>query len=199
MNFEPHVPDWGLEYLKKNSENLLLYHNWLRTTGIKSGLISSKEDQFIWDEFIIHSLYFSKLLTELKSDSSTVLDLGTGGGIPGITIGLTTDFLVKLVDIKEKRINELLRLINILKVDNIEAVKKDANSLIVSGGLFVSRCYISSENVLSSLKKNLKNTTYLVSSSGEGLNYDPNVFHVKQEKFYINKTDLRHIDVITVK
>ena len=62
----------------------------------------------------------------------------------------------------------------------------------------VSRCFISSEKVINSLKP-IKNTTYLVSSNGKQLDYDTNLFHVKQEKFKINKDDIRHIDVINVK
>ena len=47
--------------------------------------------------------------------------------------------------------------------------------------------------------RNKKKTTYLVSSTGENIEYDNNLFHVKHEKFKINKNDIRHIDVINVK
>ena len=62
----------------------------------------------------------------------------------------------------------------------------------------MSRCFISSEKVINSLKTD-KNTTYLVSSNGEDLDYDSNLFHVKHENFKINKDDIRHTDVINVK
>jgi 16S rRNA G527 N7-methylase RsmG len=127
-----------------------------------------------------------------------ISDLGTGGGIPGIPIGITTDIRVNLVDIKEKRIFELSRLLKILNRKNMFSLQEDAEDHIKNGGFFVSRCFISSENVINSLKKD-KKTTYLVSSNGENLEYDKNLFHVKQEKFKINKNDIRHIDVINVK
>jgi hypothetical protein len=47
--------------------------------------------------------------------------------------------------------------------------------------------------------KQLKNVTYIVSSNGENLNENKEKFHVKQEKFTINSTNIRHIDVINVK
>jgi len=198
MSFEPQVPDWGKKLISNKLDELVKYHQWLSTTGIKTGLISPKSEQFIWDEFIIHSIYFGKLIKEMSFTVEEISDLGTGGGIPGIPIGITTDLRVNLVDIKEKRIFELSRLLKILNRKNMFSLQEDAEDHIKNGGFFVSRCFISSENVINSLKKD-KKTTYLVSSNGENLEYDKNLFHVKQEKFKINKNDIRHIDVINVK
>jgi len=198
MTFEPQVPDWGKKLVAQNLDQLVIYHDWLCNTGIKSGLISPKSKQFVWDEFVVHSLYFGKIISELKGEVDVISDLGTGGGIPGIPIGITTNLTVNLIDVKEKRIFELSRLIKILNKNNIFAIQDVAYNYIKKGGFLVSRCFISSEKVINSLETN-KNTTYLVSSNGEELDYDSNVFHVKHENFKINKDDIRHIDVINVK
>ena len=198
MTFEPQVPDWGKQLVGDNLDQLIIYHDWLCNTGIKTGLISPKSKQFVWDEFVVHSLYFGKILSELSGEVDVVSDLGTGGGIPGIPIGITTNLTVNLIDVKEKRIFELSRLIKILNNNNIFAIQDDAFNHIKNGGFLVSRCFISSEKVINSLKTD-KNTTYLVSSNGEDLDYDSNLFHVKHENFKINKDDIRHIDVINVK
>ena len=197
MTFEPHVPDWGKKLVSDKLDQLIIYHNWLCNTGIKTGLISPKSKQFVWDEFVVHSLYFGKIISELPSEIDVISDLGTGGGIPGIPIGITGNFRVNLIDVKERRVFELSRLIKILNKNNITAIQDDAYSYINKGGFLVSRCFISSKNVINSLKTN-NNTTYLVSSSGEQLDYDSNMFHVKHENFKINKDDIRHIDVIKV-
>ena len=198
MTFEPQVPDWGKKLVGDNLDQLIIYHDWLCNTGIKTGLISPKSKQFVWDEFVVHSLYFGKIISELPSEIDVISDLGTGGGIPGIPIGITGNFRVNLIDVKERRVFELSRLIKILNKNNITAIQDDAYSYINKGGFLVSRCFISSKNVINSLKTN-NNTTYLVSSSGEQLDYDSNMFHVKHENFKINKDDIRHIDVINVK
>lgn len=198
MNFEPQLPNWGYELAQKKLDILIKYHSWLKETGIKTGLISQKNDQFIWDEFIVHSLYFSIVFQELEIKNKTIFDLGTGGGIPGIPLAITSNNLISLIDIKESRINELIRLKNILNLDNIIPTLEDANKTIVKEGLFVSRCYISTENALN-LLKNKENSTYVVSSADKETEYDSEKFHVKHLNFYINKEDLRHIDVITVK
>ena len=198
MTFEPQVPDWGKQLVGDNLDRLIIYHDWLCNTGIKTGLISPKSKQFVWDEFVVHSLYFAKIISEFPSEVDIVSDLGTGGGIPGIPIGITTNLTVNLIDVKEKRIFELSRLIKILNNNNIFAIQDDAYNHIKNGGFLVSRCFISSEKVINSLKID-KNTTYLVSSNGEDLDYDSNLFHVKHENFKINKDDIRHIDVINVR
>ena len=198
MTFEPQVPDWGKNLVRNNLDELITYHDWLCNTGIKTGLISPKSKQFVWDEFVVHSLYFGKIISELTNEDGVISDLGTGGGIPGIPIGITLNLRVNLIDVKEKRIFELARLIKILNKKNIVTKQDDAYKYIKKGGFFVSRCFISSKNVINSLKTH-KKTTYLVSSNGEQLNYDSNMFHVKHENFKINKDDIRHIDVINVK
>ena len=38
-----------------------------------------------------------------------------------------------------------------------------------------------------------------INSIGEKIEHNKNMFHVKQENFTINSTDIRHIDVITVR
>ena len=195
MSFEPQIPTWGTHFLDNFEDKLLVYHNWLSTTGIQTGLISPKPEQFIWDEFIVHSLYFSHLLDGFEQPEFS--DLGTGGGIPGVPIAITSKKNISLIDVKESRINELERLVKILQIDNCTPTKADAIPYIKGGGNFVSRCYISTEDALNYLKK-VKNSIYLVSSNENVSNYDKDVFHVKHEEFLINKTDLRHIDVITV-
>ena len=87
MTFEPQIPSWGNEY-KNYLEKLKSYHDWLCKTGINNGLISDKLLQYIWDEFIVHSLYFGKILHNINKNDKNIYDLGTGGGIPGIPIAL---------------------------------------------------------------------------------------------------------------
>ena len=137
MNFEPQVPNWGEKLTFNKLDLLIKYHNWLCTTGIKAGLICRKSELFIWDEFIIHSIYFGKLITEMPNSVEEISDLGTGGGIPGVPIGITTDINVNLIDIKEKRVFELSRLLRILNKKNMFSLQENAEDYIKKGGFFV--------------------------------------------------------------
>ena len=203
MSFEPHIPEWGLDDFKKHKDKLIEYHKWLKETGIKTGLISKKTDQFIWDEFIIHSLYFAKLIKKFKNlNECEIIDLGTGGGIPGIPISIVNKTNVSLVDNKQKRIFELERLVKILSLKNAKPTKKDAKIVLkeAKNSIIVMRCYVSTSNILKSLeKKQLKenNLKIFVSSNSKSSDILNDMFHVKQEKFLINKNNFRYIDVIT--
>ena len=205
MSFEPQLPEWGLEKFEKHKERLLKYHSWLVDTGIKTGLISNKSKQFVWDEFIIHSLYFALLINKKREENHErleIFDIGTGAGIPGIPISIVQKGSVKLIDIKQKRIYELERLIKILNLRNAIAKKEDAKSIFknVKNSIIVMRCYESTSNILKMLEnQNLinKNLTFYISSNAKTLEKFNNLFHVKQEKFLINKNNFRYIDVIT--
>ena len=205
MNFEPQIPEWGFESFKKHIDKLISYHDWLKVTGIKTGLISKKTDQFIWDEFIIHSLYFAKLIQQYKNfnlEKCEIIDLGTGGGIPGIPISIVNSTNVSLVDNKQKRIYELERLVKILNLKNTRPIKNDAKTVLkeAKNSILVMRCYVSTSDILKLLeKKQLRdnNLSILVSSNSKSSKLLNKMFHVKQEKFLINKNNFRYIDVIT--
>ena len=42
MTFEPQIPNWGEKLTFNKLDELIKYHKWLSTTGIKTGLISPK-------------------------------------------------------------------------------------------------------------------------------------------------------------
>ena len=204
MSFDPQIPDWGKEFTDNRQEKLFKYHSWLKNTGIKSGLISPKSDQFIWDEFVIHSIYFYKIIFDLNLHNIDIYDLGTGGGIPGVPVGLVSNNTVNLIDIKQKRIFELERFLSTHKYNNINALKADAELIIQKqeNSIFLMRCYMPKNDLIKKLKKHMfinKNNTFIVSSKENTDDTRDEAFHVKQEKFLINKDEYRFIDVITVK
>jgi 16S rRNA G527 N7-methylase RsmG len=202
MIFEPQIPKWGLNEFEQYKEKLINYHNWLYTTGIKTGLISKKSQQFIWDEFIVHSLYFHQLIKKYNFKSKEIYDLGTGGGIPGVPISIVNKRKVNLIDNKKTRIYELQRLVKTLNLENAIPKEEDANFTLknLEKTIVVMRCYVSTLNIVKIIQKyklENRNIIFLVSSSSENKKELKSLFHVKQEKFLINKNNFRTIDVIT--
>jgi 16S rRNA (guanine527-N7)-methyltransferase len=199
MTYNPQIPAWGEQYLEENKEKLVKYHEWLSITGVKTGLISPKTDQYIWDEFIVHSLYFYKIIEDLGLKKASIFDIGTGGGIPGIPIAIASKRELTLIDNKKSRIFELERLIKLLEMEELFAEERNAIELLnkEENAIFTLRCYLSTSNLIKEVTKTLKKNTYLVSSNEKNRPKTNEKFHVKQEKFFINKNDYRFIDVIT--
>ena len=199
MTYNPQIPAWGEQYLEENKEKLVKYHKWLSTTGIKTGLISKKTEQYIWDEFIVHSLYFYKIIEDLGLKKANIFDIGTGGGIPGIPIAIASKRKLTLIDNKKSRIFELDRLIKILEMQELFAEERNAIEILnhEENVVFTLRCYLSTSNLIKEATKTVNKNTYLVSSKEKNRPKTNEKFHVKQEKFLINKNDYRFIDVIT--
>ena len=131
--------------------------------------------------------------------NTNVFDIGTGGGIPGIPLSIASRKKVTLIDNKKSRIFELERLIKILEIKDLFAEERNAIELLKNeeNVVFTLRCYLSTSNLIKEVTKTLKKNIYLVSSTEKNRLKTNEKFHVKQEKFLINKNDYRFIDVIT--
>ena len=90
------------------------YEELLATRGIEWGLIGPKEGERIWDRHIANCLP----LTELISKGASVLDIGSGAGLPGIVIALARpDLKVTLLEPIPRRIDFLTGVVIELGLD----------------------------------------------------------------------------------
>ncbi|NTV91945.1 MAG: 16S rRNA (guanine(527)-N(7))-methyltransferase RsmG [Chlorobiaceae bacterium] len=121
-----------------NKENILLsplqyeklagYALLLEEWNNKINLISRKEDAPILIKHVFHSLLIG--LFHRFSPGEKVLDLGTGGGLPGIPLAIAwpdTQFL--LVDATGKKITACQSMIKVLDIKNATAVHSRVEEL----------------------------------------------------------------------
>jgi len=102
-------------------EKLVRYCSLLEEWNLKVNLISRKEDAPVIVKHIFHSLLISRCHTFKPGEK--VLDLGTGGGLPGIPLSIAfpaTQFL--LVDATGKKIAACKAMIKELGITNAIAL-----------------------------------------------------------------------------
>lgn len=76
----------------------------LVTTGIERGLIGPREGEKIWERHIFNSLPIISLIPE----GSSVIDIGSGAGLPGIPIALARpDIHMTLIEPLQRRVDFL--------------------------------------------------------------------------------------------
>ena len=80
------------------------YAELLGTWGIERGLIGPKEGERIWDRHIANCIPVTTLIRE----GASVVDIGSGAGLPGIVIALARpDLKVTLVEPLQRRVDFL--------------------------------------------------------------------------------------------
>ena len=91
-------------YFPERQDEIQAYAHFLTTAGIERGLIGPREGERIWDRHIFNCLPVTQLLPE----GTTLFDIGSGAGLPGIVIALARpDIQVTLIEPLERRVEFL--------------------------------------------------------------------------------------------
>ena len=111
----------GLDLTTFQKDQLEQYVNLLLDWNRKINLISRKDEENIWTYHILHSI--SPLLKIEIPESCTMIDIGTGGGLPGVPIKiLRPDISMLCLDSTSKKINVVIQIVNDLNLRDIKAV-----------------------------------------------------------------------------
>jgi 16S rRNA (guanine527-N7)-methyltransferase len=120
-----YFPDLSLNQ-KSNFEKLFeLYTFWNNQINV----ISRKDIDLIYERHVLHSLGIAKVIS--FSPGTKVLDVGTGGGFPGIPLAIlfpeTDFFLVDSIGKKIKVVNEISNALNLKNVRAKHCRAEDIN------------------------------------------------------------------------
>ena len=128
--------------------------------NVKINLISRKDFENFYLHHILHSLSIIKFEL-IPKKKLKIIDLGTGGGIPGIPLAIFYDHnKFFLVDSIRKKIKSVDRIIKELELGNVKTFNNKIENLEFNADIIICRSVSSIKNILkwtqNSLKKNGK-------------------------------------------
>jgi 16S rRNA (guanine527-N7)-methyltransferase len=128
-----------------------LYHDW----NEKINVISRKDIDALYTKHILHSLGIAKII---KFEPGTfVLDVGTGGGFPGIPLAILfpeTRFF--LIDIIGKKIKVVQAVAEALELKNVKAEQLRADTVKGDFDFIVSRAVTNMPDFVSWVRTKIK-------------------------------------------
>ncbi|MBB6327250.1 16S rRNA (guanine527-N7)-methyltransferase [Algoriphagus iocasae] len=131
---QEYFPDLSEKQKEQFSKLAELYADW----NSKINVISRKDMDQFYIHHVLHSLGVSKVMP--FEPGTKVLDIGTGGGFPGIPLAiLFPETHFHLVDSIGKKITVVKDVVKQLKLTNVEAQQARAEELVRKYDFVVSR------------------------------------------------------------
>ncbi|MFY0652420.1 MAG: 16S rRNA (guanine(527)-N(7))-methyltransferase RsmG [Cyclobacteriaceae bacterium] len=131
---QKYFPDLTSEQVSQFSRLAPLYEDW----NSKINVISRQDIDELYLRHVLHSLGIAKVI-DFK-DGTSILDVGTGGGFPGIPLAiLFPEVSFHLVDSIGKKIKVVQNVVESLGLKNVKATHSRAESLHGKYDFVVSR------------------------------------------------------------
>jgi len=128
-----------------------LYHDW----NSKINVISRKDIDQLYVKHVLHSLAIAKI--QKFEPGTYVLDVGTGGGFPGIPLAiLFPETRFYLIDVILKKINVVKAVAEALELKNVKAEQMRAENVKGDFDFIVSRAVTNMPDFVSWIKDKLK-------------------------------------------
>lgn len=160
---------YHMEISQEKLEIYRLLYGIYKDLNDKVNLISRKDFENFYLHHIIHSLSITKF--ELIKDENNIIDLGTGGGLPGIPLAIyynRKNFL--LVDSIRKKITAVDKIINKINAKNISTLNNRAENLDIKADIIICRSVSSVDNLIQWTKGLLNDEGRLILLKGGNVN-----------------------------
>lgn len=134
---------------------LPLYEDW----NAKINVISRKDMEHFYEHHVLHSLAIAKVMH--FSPMTEILDVGTGGGFPGIPLAIMfPDCRFTLIDSIGKKIKVVSSVMESLELKNCKAQQIRAEALAGEYDFVVSRAVTTLGEFVPWVKKKISKTQY---------------------------------------
>ena len=128
-----------------------LYNDW----NAKINVISRKDIQNLYEHHVLHSLGIAKVVN--FKDGTTVMDLGTGGGFPGIPLAiLFPNVQFHLVDSVGKKVKVAQEVATSIGLKNVKFSHARAEEIKEQYDFVVTRAVMPMPDLLKVARKNIR-------------------------------------------
>ncbi len=129
----------------------VLYNDW----NAKINVISRKDIQNLYEHHVLHSLGIAKVVN--FKDGTTVMDLGTGGGFPGIPLAiLFPNVQFHLVDSIGKKVRVANEVATAIGLKNVKFSHARAEEIKEQYDFVVTRAVMPMVDLMKVARKNIK-------------------------------------------
>lgn len=150
LKYFPDLTDNQKNQFRKLEE---LYQDW----NSKINVISRKDIDELYTKHVLHSLAIAKI--QPFEPGTYVLDVGTGGGFPGIPLAiLFPETRFYLIDVILKKINVVKAVAESLELKNVKAEQIRAENVKGDYDFIVSRAVTNMPDFVSWIKDKIKKT-----------------------------------------
>lgn len=147
LQYFPELTDNQLEQLAQLDA---LYRDW----NAKINVISRKDIDNLYQHHVLHSLAIARFI-QFKP-GTTVLDLGTGGGFPGIPLAIMfPEVRFRLIDGTGKKVRVAQEVATVIGLKNVECVHERGEDECGKFDFVVSRAVMPLPDLVKLVRKNV--------------------------------------------
>lgn len=161
IELKKYFPNLSQDQLEKFMRLVPIYKDW----NSKVNLISRKDIENIFTNHILHSLSIVNII-EFK-DSTSILDVGTGGGFPGIPLAIFfPNVKFTLLDSIGKKIKVVESVSKDLSLSNVTAINDRIENHFDTYDFILSRAVAKMDKFYSLVNKNFNSKSINVIPNG---------------------------------
>jgi 16S rRNA (guanine527-N7)-methyltransferase len=133
----PAPPESAVSVFGPALDGAVVFAEMLATRGVEQGLIGPHEVPRLWDRHLLNCAVVAELIDER---SSTLVDIGSGAGLPGIVLAMVRpDVSITLLEPMERRCRFLADCIAELGLTNASVLRGRAEDTVLRADIATAR------------------------------------------------------------